>query len=313
MKRFFLKAALLALLILSSVGILNVLYTRTNYWKSLDTSKFNSVPVHIQLANVGSSHGERSFDYQNVPLRSFNFALSSQRFLYDYGVIKQYIEHFDKNAVLLIPISYFQITMIKTDFRDQRARYYRFLDKQHMDYYSGGEKILFSFIPVLTADNTLIHIIKDIPPNDRSTSMTVQELDVYCDKKYTSWTGTTPLQAEMGEAGFSYNKEWVSKIIELCYAHDIQPVLVSTPITSILNRIYAERSPDFFDTFYRFTRELQEAYPSVPYFDYSHDSRFENDFPLFFDGDHLNAAGAEKFTGIVVSDLQAAGVIDGGS
>jgi lysophospholipase L1-like esterase len=113
----------------------------------------------------------------------------------------------------------------------------------------------------------------------------------------------------MGEEGFSYNKAWVSKIIELCLAHDIQPVLITTPITSVLNTVYAERSPKFFETFYRFTRELQEAYPSVPYFDYSHDPRFENNFSLFFDGDHLNTAGAGKFTAIVVSDLQSRGLL----
>jgi hypothetical protein len=54
---------------------------------------------------------------------------------------------------------------------------------------------------------------------------------------------------------------------------------------------------------------LQEAYPDLPYFDYSHDSRFENNFLLFRDGDHLNTAGAEKFTAIVISDLQAGGLI----
>jgi hypothetical protein len=58
---------------------------------------------------------------------------------------------------------------------------------------------------------------------------------------------------------------------------------------------------------------LQETYPSVPYFDYSQDPRFENDFPLFHDGDHLNTADEERFTPIVVSGLQAAGLLAGGS
>jgi lysophospholipase L1-like esterase len=81
------------------------------------------------------------------------------------------------------------------------------------------------------------------------------------------------------------------------------------PMTSILNNVYAERLPGFFDTYYRFTREICEKYPGLEFFDYSHDSRFVNDFSLFFDGDHLNAYGAEKFTRIVVADLEASGLL----
>jgi lysophospholipase L1-like esterase len=72
-----------------------------------------------------------------------------------------------------------------------------------------------------------------------------------------------------------------------------------------LNEIYDERLPAFWDTFYRFTRELCEAYPDVPYLDYSHDSRFTHDFSLFTDGDHLNASGAKKFTAVVIADLHS--------
>ena len=313
MKRFIWKYLLLVLLVLSTVAVLNFLYTRTNYWKDsviYGLSKFSEVPEHIQIANVGSSHGQTGFDYNHIPYQGFNFAVSAQFFLYDYMIIKQYIECFDKNAVLLIPISYFQITRIKTDFRDQRVRYYRFLDKQLMDKYSLSEKIMFSIVPVLSAGGNIKFIINDTPPVDLSKCMTTDELTKHCTGRYKYFTGKeNDLGKESGAEGFAHNKQWVSKIIELCRAYNIQPVLITTPITSVLNNMYAEKSPDFFDTFYRFTRELQEAYPLVPYFDYSHDSRFENNFSLFYDGDHLNTAGAEQFTAIVISDLQSSGLL----
>jgi hypothetical protein len=274
-----------------------------------EISKFKNVPEHIQIANVGSSHGECGFDYSNVSYQGFNFGLSSQLYLYDYLILKQYINKFDKNAILLIPISYFQITRIKTDFKNQRARYYRFLAKEFMDFYSIKEKILFTYIPVLSAGNTFKFIIKDQPivPENKIES----DLIEYCNKKHRQWTTNDEVDNvfEAGEKGFSDNTFILRQIVEFCYANEIQPVLITTPITSILNKIYAEKSPGFFDTFYRFTRELQEAYPGLPYFDYSHDSRFEYDFLLFRDGDHLNTAGAQKFTSIVISDLQASGLI----
>jgi len=309
MKKFLLKC----LLLFSSVGILNLIYIKSNYWKANivnETLKFKYVPGNILLANVGSSHGLVSFDYSNLPKQGFNFGLSGQQYLYDYLVLKQYIGRFSKNAVLLIPISYFQITRIKTDYQDQRARYYRFLAKEYMDIYSMREKILFTLIPVLTAGDTIKFIIKDIDIPSRLGFMTEPELIKYCTGKYREWTTDEKYVFESGEEGFVHNKYLVSQIIEFCYDNDIQPVLITTPITSILNNIYAEKSSGFLDTFYRFTRELQEAYPNLHYFDYSHDPRFENDFYLFKDGDHLNTIGAEKFTAIVISDLQASGLFN---
>ena len=314
MKKFLLNFSILIALLFSSIEILNFLYVKTNYWKANNVNellKFEDIPDSISLANVGSSHGIASFDYINVPYQGFNFGLSSQCYLYDYLVLKQYINQFSKNAVLLIPISYFQITRIKTDFKDQRARYYRFLKKEYMDIYSVREKILFSFLPVLTAGDTFRFIYRDIDIPPRSKFMTEPELIKYCTEKYRSWTTDDEHGHvfEAGEEGFVRNKFLISQIVEFCYAKDIQPILITTPITSILNDKYAEKSPGFFDTFYRFTRELLEAYPNLSYFDYSHDPRFENDFSLFRDGDHLNIYGAEKFTAIVISDLQTSGLL----
>ena len=291
---------------------MNLLYTNTNYWKNttaISILKFLNVPENIQLANVGSSHGHASFDYSDVPYKSFNFALDDQYYLYDYAIVKQYVNKFDKNAVLLIPVSYFEITRIRTDFKDQRARYYRFLDKKNMDDYSIQEKMLYAVVPVLTAGGTIMFIVKDLPASNKSMLMTEPELVEYSINKHESWTTDSEYVFEAGEEGFSYNKFLVSQMVEFCYAHEIQPVLVTTPITSVLNNIFWEKTPDFFDDFYRFTRELQEAYPSLPYFDYSHDPRFENDFSLFRDADHFNINGAKKFTAVVISDLQTGGLL----
>jgi len=299
------------MLLAASLITLNFRYTNTNYWKNtVALERFKNIPENIQLANVGSSHGLRSFDYSDVPYRSFNFGLNSQRFLYDYAILKQYVNRFSRNAVLLIPISYFEITRIKSNFKDQRARYYRFLNKENMDYYSIQEKMLYTVVPVLTAGTTIKFIIKDQPPSTQELRVAKEpELTKYCINKHKSWTNDRMTDIETREEGFAHNKSLVSQMVEFCYAHDIQPVLVTTPITSVLNNIFWGKTPDFFGDFYRFTRELQEAYPSLPYFDYSHDPRFDNDFSLFRDGDHLNIDGAEKFTAIVISDLQASGFL----
>jgi hypothetical protein len=314
MKRFIIKSLFLLALILSTIGILNFVYTRTNYWRTPEnfaTTKFKNVPDHIELANIGSSHGYYSFDYSELPYQCFNFALNDQYFQYDYAILQQYITKFDKNAVLLIPISYFQIMKIKTDFHGQRPRYYSFLPKKYMDYWSIYEKINSMLPEVLRAGDNLKFIINDQPSitNMLLTTMEESKLIENGISKHNDWTTDSRFGIEGGEEGFAWNKNWASLILDLCYAHDIRPVLISVPVTSTLNNTYAEKTPDFFDIFYRFTRELQESYPSLLYFDYSHDSRFTDDHSLFLDSDHLNATGTKKFSAAVFLDLQANGLL----
>ena len=325
MKRLIWKVLFLALLLVSLTGILNFFYAKTNTWKH-NIDRYSNMPDNIQLANLGSSHGDYSFNYTDLPYRTFKFSFSAQHYLYDYALLSQYIEKFDKNAVVLILIEYFEVTHIKTDYSSQLAWYYRVLDKNHLPHYSLKDYLRYKAVPILTVDANYVvrELIKFLYPvaaaqqEDSFLMRTEIERINSAKRRYIEWAkpeSTSPVwkfRTDAGEEGFAYNKNLVSKMIELCLAHDIQPVLISTPLVSVLNRIFAEESPDFLDTFYRLSRELQETYPTVPYFDYSHDPRFENDFSLFGDQDHLNAAGAKKFTAIVVSDLQANGLLAGG-
>jgi hypothetical protein len=315
MKKLVSKTLVLLLLVVGSIMILNHFYTGTNYWKYLNgVDKFNNVPHEIQLANLGSSHGTESFDYTSIPYRTFNFALGNQRYLYDHAILNHYIENFEKDAVLIILVEYFEITQIISDYGNQVARYYRFLHKETIPEYSLRDHIRYKVFPILSAGGNTTMIFSDIKKNHQRnySSKTEEDLIGECEKKYSGWInpdlGSGVIEA--GEESYAYNQEFICKMVELCLAHDIRPVLVATPITSILNSLYDERSPDFFDAYYyRFIREICEKYPGLTFFDYSHDSRFVNDFSLFSDNDHLNAYGAEKFTHIVVADLEASGML----
>jgi len=319
MKKFFVKCFIMFLIVFSALFVINYWYTNTNYLKSRikPIEKFYSVPEHIQLANLGSSHGADDFDYSNMPYRAYNLGLSSQLYLFDYAVLKQYINHFDKGSVCIILVEYFEITGIKTDFSDLIMRYYRFLDKDNMPEYSIIDYIQYARFPVLTLGNNILSgglnfMVMAEDEQEKSAEFTnIDELKKICEERYTYLRGydSSSFVHESGDAGFAYNQKLLSDIIELCLANDIQPVLVSTPIISILNKIYAEKSPGFFDTFYRFSREICKKYPGLLYFDYSHDGRFSNDYSLFMNGDHLNKAGAKKFTSVVVADLINAGLL----
>ena len=99
----------------------------------------------------------------------------------------------------------------------------------------------------------------------------------------------------------------LSKIIDLCYENNIVPALVSTPIMDYLNGIFSETG--FFETFYRFTYEMKKKYPSLLFFDYSHDEKYSNNWSLFNDPAHLNVTGAKVFTAEIIQNLKDNGLL----
>lgn len=308
MKRFISKLIIIFLLLV----IINLLYIRTNYWKSENNvNKFDDVPYNLELGNVGSSHGLWDFKYDSVPqIKAFNFALSSQAYYYDLQLLKKYFDHFEKNGVVLILISYFDITRFP-DYSMHRSRYYRILPKSSLDSWSLYEYICFKVFPIFSAKQKLLKIFHDIPVEvmspyyNRTTYMDEKSLYKFCVKEHQRWT--TP-EAEGGRESYEMNLSEVSKMIDFCYAHELTPVLVTTPVTDVLNEIY-EKDIDFFPTFEQFSKDLLNKYPGLIYLDYSRDEYFSKKHELFFDSDHLNNMGADEFTRTVIQDLQEKGVI----
>ena len=316
MKKLIMKILLLMIPFTGFIITINHFYVHSNYWKSKDNIyKFYSIPDGITLANVGSSHGEVNWLYEDFPeYTAFNFGVSAQYHNYSYAILKQFITKFHDGAVVLIPISYFEITQVPSEEEQakKRSRYYRFMAREYMeevDEWMYWDYFRYAVFPILSArDNEISKIVFDIPAEkidifwNRTTHRTGKDLERYCLDKHKRWTDP---KMEKGDTGFAYNFQAVCTLIDFCRKNGLVPVLITTPITDVLNR-YFEQTDGFFDVFYRFTSKLQEKYPDIRYFDYSHDNDFSPYHELFFDGDHLNVYGAKAFTARVIADLKNA-------
>lgn len=318
MKKFFIKSFILFCIVFVPILIPNIMYTSTNHWKQKDyVYQFYSVPKNIQVANVGTSHGFAGFKYDNMGYNGFNFGLPYQNYYYDLAQLKQFINHFQKDAVLIIPISYLQITAtLDHELENFRPRYYRYMNPKYMDFWSVGEFLRYGVFPIFSSggiENIVDRIKNDIPEESIShfniavTTMAndLEKLTAYCKNKLYQWTRE---DVDKGIEGYNSNMNKVCEIIELCLANDIKPVLVSTPMPDLLNEMFAQKE-GFFDRFYSFTKDIQEKYPFIPYFDYSHDEYFSSHYELFSDGEHLNVYGAEQFTKCIIQDLQNASLL----
>ena len=92
--------------------IVNIIYINSDLWKYKDAVyKFNNIPIGIEVANLGSSHGLLSFDYsiENYEnLVCYNMALAQQTLDFDEKIFQQYIENFKEDSTIIICLSPFE-------------------------------------------------------------------------------------------------------------------------------------------------------------------------------------------------------------
>lgn len=169
MKKFIVNSVLAVCITFCCLFYLDMMYEQKVSTGMSEVNVFNFVPHHIQLANVGSSHGQCAFSWDALAAErgyeTFNFALTSQSFLYDYSLINMHKDDFADGSILFIPVSYFSFNEEATDPADQEAisvRYYRILSPQYNPDYSLYKDLVTVRFPVLSAGEEIFELFK--PP-----------------------------------------------------------------------------------------------------------------------------------------------------
>lgn len=169
MKKFIVKSVLAICITFCCLFYLDMMYEQKVSTGMSEVNVFNFVPHNIQLANVGSSHGQCAFSWDALAAErgyeTFNFALTSQSFLYDYSLINMHKDDFADGSILFIPVSYFSFNEEATDPADQEAisvRYYRILSPQYNPDYSLYKDLVTVRFPVLSAGEEIFELFK--PP-----------------------------------------------------------------------------------------------------------------------------------------------------
>ena len=123
----------------------------------------------ISSSPTGSSHGQCAFSWDALAnergYETFNFALTSQSFLYDYSLINMHKDDFSDGSILFIPVSYFSFNEEATDPADQEAisvRYYRILSPRYNPNYSLYKDLVTVRFPILSAGEEIFELFR--PP-----------------------------------------------------------------------------------------------------------------------------------------------------
>jgi hypothetical protein len=96
---------------------------------------------------------------------------------------------------------------------------------------------------------------------------------------------------------FNGNTQRLEDLIETLQAKKIKVLLLTTPVTQY---IYKKHDSTFTAMSFGFLRSVTKKFSNVIYADFSLDQRFN--IRDFYDPDHLDSAGAVKFSNIIRHD-----------
>jgi hypothetical protein len=283
------------------------LFVGENYVRSLPNpykTKDSFMRNHgseVETLILGSSHAYFGITPEFMDDHTFNLANSSQNYEYDYYLFSQYSPQCKNLRRLILAISYFSFfskPYEETDAWDRVINYniYMGLKRDMLE-----PKYHFElFNPVVFVGKikaALHHNVRNCDSRGWGTDYTAQSrmtdrfenIGIEAAKRHTMNTW------EYRERNLGY----VVRMIEYCKEHDCQVIFVTTPC----HQTYADHlNKSQYNEMIRLTHNLSTKY-DIPYLNYFDDSRFdENDF---WDADHLDNVGAEKFSKILWHDCDS--------
>ncbi len=269
-----------------------------------------NVPMHIQICNFGSSHGQAGFNYEKFKGKyvCFNFALAGQTPEYDYRILQHYKDKIDPGAAVFLSISYFSFfgrpEVEELGFLSMNRRYYRFLPRELIPQYDWKTDIYVNYLPCLLPEG-LPNLVKAIAGNKESVYETLKS-NHEAIKKSAAGRYIHHIRDNLNKDGTRQYKhaaiEAMYNMINLCRQIGAKPMLVTVPYADEYTDMIKKNDPAFFDDFYGVIEEIKRK-TGVDYYDYAFDERLCRSYALFMDSDHLNIDGGRVFTDIILCEV----------
>lgn len=278
--------------------ILNQRYEQVRDNPYSDADKFFHMKEYpdIQICNLGSSHGENAFKYDQLAYargyQCFNFAMSSQTYNYDYALLSMYKKQFADNCLMFIPVSYFSFNNEVTNEQEEQfltAKYYTFLSPRYIPNYDPYIDIVTHYLPILSAGEDITKILPFPSPAlkvfaaEAPAALSPEELaakEVEFKEK-----AQNRYHRHMDDKEEYFLQERIDNLYDIlafCKENGITAVLITTPYTSLYSELF---SPEFKEEFYAEVNAVASK-ADVPYYDFSNDERFSNRLELFAAADH---------------------------
>ncbi len=292
MKNFLVKTILILFPVLIVLIATELLLKQIPNDYKYKASYLNKNAQNIEIVVLGSSHTFFGVNPVFFEKKSFNMGHVSQSLDYDFLLFDKYKDKFKKLKVVYIPISYFSLwSRLNKGIEKWRCTYY-------FNSYGITKNIKIS--DMLFGKGRITSKIRRIVKY-----MLKGEDDVSCSKLGFGTHNNSQDLKETGKlAAFRHTENieeakyicdehitFLSFMIEWCEKRNIKVVLFTPPAYKTYRENLDKKQ---FQMMLKTCREIAFKYKNCVYHNFIADSTFsEKDF---YDADHLNKKGAEKFT-----------------
>jgi hypothetical protein len=248
---------------------------------------------NIEVLILGNSHAHFGINPRYLTMEGFNFSNISQSFDLDYSLLETYESNLDNLKIVVVPVSYFSLfSRLASGNESWRMKNYvlyyhikhSFSIQNNFELLNGTMlSNLYRVYQYITDRNRLITVSDD--GFGLSYSSTVKN-----DLEETGKTAAlrhTHYDTEI----FLYNQEMIQNIIGWCNKRNITLIFVTLPAYyTYRNKLEGNQLNEMIN----YMVNIGEEYNKVYYYNFLEDRDFVTDD--FYDADHLNEIGAEKFT-----------------
>jgi hypothetical protein len=261
----------------------------------------------IQILVLGSSETLWGVNPSCFELKAFNVANISQSLYYDDQLMEKYIDRLPSLKIVIITISYFSLGYQLNNSENWRDYFYYHFWGIHNKYISCVNPNTISLVSLYSVPTTREYLFKgfDVKLTDSPYS------DGWVEKNSIYNSVNNPLindsvgylrvnvhNSMLSSKNYYDNTEILDNMLHILRNRKIEPVLITIPVyktySKYVDSIIDSRNKNIIN-------KLCDKH-KCRYFNYFTDYRFTiNDF---FDNDHLNSRGAQKFSKILNEDLK---------
>lgn len=262
--------------------------------------------ARLQAVILGSSHAYVGINPALLGCTAFNLANTSQSLYYDSQLLAKYLDQMPNLRLAIITVSYFSLEFRLTDSPEEwRSHFYYYYygirDETHGLPFTDLRN--YSLIALYGIDETRIisrlgyHVSFSEQLDDNGWFKSKSDIQTLEASRESARKTIVFHHGFMKPQYLAENLDNLKAMIEKLQARKIGVVLVTTPVFST----YAERmSAEKYQVLQEQLQRLCATF-GIEYFNYYFDPRFK--IEDFQNPDHLNLAGAEKFSVIIKDDF----------
>lgn len=272
---------------------------------SLKKSNFERIHDSVRILVLGSSHALKGINPDLFSCKGFNFSNSSQSLDFDAYIYHEFNSHMPSLKAVILEISYFSFFYTLGDSPEDWRQYFYY---HHYGIHPSGLDLsdprAFFYTTLYTKG-----FINDLVFGKLECKKEFGDIQSNGWEKTSCISDPSAISDQGGQARASLHKSLMHEsrasfilgrlegLLSRLKQDNIAIYLVTTPVFST----YANHlDPEIIKRNHDIISRLQGKY-QVSYFDYASDPRFQKDD--FYDNDHLNTRGAEKFSRILEEDF----------